>query len=199
MKLPRTPQQWERLTTGELALIEDASEIAIQFLVDAGVKDPNEADADGDEIGDVVQSHLMDAILRSPKVREYMVLVNQYEALIHAGIVAEEGDEDEAVREFMDKIAGSSITDLRSARTIRESRLVAGFDPEAHWELQIIANELIKRMGKQAFNDPTVPCCGRDAADCDCASSESREAREALSIRPAQQWGPWGPAGREGL
>lgn len=22
----------------------------------------------------------------------------------------------------------------------------------------------------EAFNDPRVPCCGRDAADCDCSS-----------------------------
>ncbi len=24
----------------------------------------------------------------------------------------------------------------------------------------------------EAFNDPRVPCCGRDAADCDCADPE---------------------------
>lgn len=57
----------------------------------------------------------------------------------------------------------------------------------------------------EAFNDPRVPCCGRDAADCDCPSECSWCASSSLAVedtgggvllcQPCEE----SPEGRDGL
>lgn len=40
-------------------------------------------------------------------------------------------------------------------------------------------------QGTQPLNDPRVPCCGRDAADCDCQPLTPAHLRAAVSSHPA--------------
>lgn len=44
------------------------------------------------------------------------------------------------------------------------SRMTSTVPPVTVEEIQ----ELLKPVPARAFNDPTVDCCGRDAADCYC-------------------------------
>lgn len=69
MKLPRTILQWEKLTSAELDELDEASGIAINLMSLAGISSPHEHDAVGAELGDDVQSALMDTVLRSPQMK----------------------------------------------------------------------------------------------------------------------------------
>lgn len=66
MKLPKLPAQWVALDDLSQKRIDEASELVVEFLYQAGHHSPQDLDENGDEIGDEVQSLLMDAVLRDP-------------------------------------------------------------------------------------------------------------------------------------
>jgi hypothetical protein len=66
MKLPKLPAQWVALDDLSQKRVDEASELVVEFLYQAGHSSPQDLDENGDEIGDEVQSLLMDAVLRDP-------------------------------------------------------------------------------------------------------------------------------------
>jgi hypothetical protein len=94
VKLPKLPSQWTRLTELEKSRIDEASGLCVEFLYHAGYKSPQELDENGEEIGDAVQSLLMDAALRSEKVRMHIEMCNLASVANAPLEQAEESDSD---------------------------------------------------------------------------------------------------------
>lgn len=81
MKLPKTIAQWEKLDSLAKQRVNEVSEQVITLLTQAGYTSPHEPDENGDEIGDEVQSLLMDALLRSPMLYLHITKLTDVESM----------------------------------------------------------------------------------------------------------------------
>jgi hypothetical protein len=72
MRLPRTIKQWEDLDQEVIDALDVAQEVAIGVLNASGIREANEPDTEGDSVSDWVLSGLMDAIVRCPKLGEWL-------------------------------------------------------------------------------------------------------------------------------
>lgn len=72
MKLPKLPAQWDNLNAHEKQRIDEVSDLATMILFKAGYESPQELDENAEEIGDITQSLLMDALLRAPLLYMYL-------------------------------------------------------------------------------------------------------------------------------
>lgn len=183
MKLPKLPAQWEGLDSFAKDRIDEASDQAAMFLVLAGYSSPQDLDENGEEIGNEVQSLLMDAMLRAPHLFLHITKLNELtlevaedpyeEGSILEPVPNREAELELAARqEFVEWAADATIGDLMGQRAASQRALDADEVGVAADEIAIVNAELTKR---QAAADP--------------------EAVKQLS----QEWGPWGSEGRQGL
>jgi hypothetical protein len=138
MKLPKLPAQWEKLDSFAKDRIDEASDQAAMFLAFAGYNSPQDLDENGDEIGDDVQSLLMDAMLRAPFLFLHISKLNELTS--KALDPALDADARISYRTWA---RDAAIADLHRQRLLQSRQLD---DPttwsEAHWKLLIINREL---------------------------------------------------------
>jgi len=149
MKLPKLPHQWEALDSFAKDRIDEASDQAAAFLVFAGYSSPQDLDENDEEIGDSVQSLLMDAMLRAPHLFLHITKLNE---LTHN--VGEVELESAARLEFIQWTRNASLEDLNQQLAASTAARDAGEVGVAVDEIRIVKGELKLRSLVESDIEP---------------------------------------------